>query len=289
MINPLLQEYIDSKIDQATVILSCRILIMNHKENGIDATMSKSQIKSKFDALCTQYGVTTFRSDYVTRQCAHDDSAITQSGDRFFIRPNFLSEMEDDDYAQIINQIDTHWADLQNRQNNLLLELRELLRNGTEEVQCQYIHEMITERETTKKGQAFEVSSFAVLCTYLSSLGFSLNRYSTTYSNDGGIDFFAQNAVYQVTTRLTNSKYSEDLRKVPGKKRIFVYKDLARDFSLEHFNNELVLNHLSANDLCNILENLAQKNSRKYLSLIINTMIEEFNREFYQNDTPGTE
>ncbi len=285
MVNPLLQDYISSKMNQPTVILPCRILIANHRQNGVNATMTKTEIEVKFNAVHDQFGIATFRRDYVLRQCGHDENGITQTDNNFYIRPEFLVGMTDNDYADILRQIDDHWGSFQDLQEQVIDEVQNLLDFGTHDQQKQYVTDMLTTREAVKRGQAFEVSSFSVLSTYLHSLGFTLNRFSTTYSNDGGIDFVAQNAVYQVTTKLSERKFEEDIKKVPGKQRVLVYKDLVHDFNLNNFNHDLVVNHLDKDELCNILSYLEEKNADKYFPQILQTMKDEFLREFYQNET----
>ena len=285
MINDLLQKYVSAKMNQPTVILPCRILIDNHRKNGINATLTKTEIETRFNAVHEQFGIATFRRDYVLRQCGHDENGITQTDNKFYIRPEFLTDMNDNDYAAILKQIDDHWGAFQNLQEHIINEIQDLFDNGTHDQQKQYITDMLTRREAVKRGQAFEVASFSVLSTYLNSLGFTLNRYSSTYSNDGGIDFVAQNAVYQVTTKLSETKFEEDIKKVPGKQRVLVYKDLVRDFDLNNFNHELVINHLDKTELCNILSYLEEKSADKYLPQILKTMKVEFLREFYQNET----
>jgi hypothetical protein len=284
MVNPLLQSYVSQKMAQPTVILSCRILIANHMIHGVNATMSKTEIETEFNQVHQQYGIATFRRDYVLRQCGHDENGITQTDNRFHIRPEFLEGMSHDDYVQILQTIDNHWGTFQTQQEQIITEIRTLLNRNDYSAQRQYVTDMMTNREAIKRGQAFEVASFSVLYTYLGSLGFTLNRYSTTYSNDGGIDFVAQNAVYQVTTKLSERKFEEDIKKVPGKLRVLIYKDLVRDFDPNNFNHELVSNYLSKEELCNLLSYLYEKNARKYLPEVLTTMMQEFMREFYQNE-----
>lgn len=284
MQNQLLIDYINQKLNQPTVILPCRILVQNHRDHGIDATMTKTEIETVFNDVHEQYGIATFRRDYVLRQCGHNENGITQTNNRFHIRPEFLEGMTTADYDEILQIIDNHWGGFQNQQEQLLNEIQELIDSEDYATQAAFIEDMLTDREAIKRGQAFEVASFSVLSTYLSSLGFTLNRYSTTYSNDGGIDFVAQSAVYQVTTKLSERKFEEDIKKVPGKQRIIVYKDLVRDFDPENFNHELVSNHLGKEELCHLLTYLLTKNPSKYLPSALNTMLKEFNREFYQND-----
>lgn len=285
MVNTLLDAYVNRTINQPTVILSFKILLNNHRLNGVDARMTKTQIETEFNLVHTQYGIETFRRDYVLRQCGRDRNAIDQHEDLFFIKPNFLDGMDDGDYATILGRIDTHWGAFQNQQQRMIDEIQSLIESDSIEEKRSYIAEMLTEREAIKRGQAFEVASFAVLNTYLYALGFSLNRFSTTYSNDGGIDFVAQNAVYQVTTKLNERKFDEDIKKVPGKERVFIYKDLTRDFDAAHLNHELVINHIGKDELISFLDYLVSKNANRFLPLILNVMKTEFQREFYQNDT----
>ena len=209
---------------------------------------------------------------------------IDQHDNLFFIKPTFLAEMTNDDYTAVFNRIDTYWGGFQTEQQRMIDEVQALIDRGTTEEKRTYVAEMLTTREAIKRGQAFEVTSFAVLNTYLYALGFSLNRFSTTYSNDGGIDFVAQNAIYQVTTKLSARKFDEDIKKVTGKERVLIYKDLTRDFDMEHLSHELVVNHIGKDELLGFLDYLIAKNADRFLPLILNVMKTEFLREFYQND-----
>src|SRR5438094_7660798 len=75
---------------------------------------------------------------------------------------------------------------------------------------------------TGNHGEMFEVVSFAVLREYFRAFGFSLQRFSTTQANDGGMDFVASNAIYQVTTDESVQKVKRDLAKSPGTQRVLV-------------------------------------------------------------------
>lgn len=285
MVNELLDAYVNRRIGEPTVILSFRILLENHLENGTTARMTKTQIETKFNQVHEQYGIATFRRDYVLRQCGHDENAIDQNSDLFFIKESFLDGMVEADYRQVLDRIDSHWGGVRNQQQTLIQEIQGLIETGTIEDKRNYVASMLTTREAIKRGQAFEVSSFSVLSTYLNALGFSLNRFSTTYSNDGGIDFVAQNAVYQVTTKLSERKFEEDIKKVPGKQRVFVYKDIVNGFNMDNLNHELVVNHIGKNELIGYLDYLVEKNPVRYVDSILGTMIKEFQREFYQNES----
>lgn len=285
MVNPLLSAYVDRRINQPTVILSFRILLNNHLENGIDAKMTKTQIETEFNRVHENYGIATFRRDYVLRQCGHDENAIDQQSDLFYIKPEFLDGMEEADYHILLARIDGVCGDIQAQQQMILHEIEDLLENESIDERREFIADLITTREVIKRGQAFEVASFAVLGTFLSALGFSLNRFSTTYSNDGGIDFVAQNAVYQVTTKLSERKFEEDIKKVTGKSRVLLYKDVTRDFNTDNFDHELVINHIGKEELVEFLDYLIRKSAKRFTDQVLHTMLIEFQREFYQNET----
>ena len=280
MVNPLLATYVARRIAEPTVILSFRILLQNHMKHGVEARMTKTEIETEFNQVHMRYGIATFRRDYVLRQCGHDENAIDQKTDLFFIKSEFLTGMNTDDYQSVLDQIDEHWSNFQNQQQLVITEIQQLLDAGSQDDKREYVVDMLTDREAVKRGQAFEVSSYAVLSTYLYSLGFSLNRFSTTYSNDGGIDFVAQSAVYQVTTKLSERKFEEDIKKVPGKERVLVYKDMVRDFNTENFNHDLVLNQIDKNELISFLDYLIKKNAEKYLNKVLITMISVARHDF---------
>ena len=168
-------------------------------------------------------------------------------------------------------------------QGQIINEINDLIENGNTEEQIDFISSLLTTRETAKRGQAFEVSSYSVLYTFLYSLGFNLNRFSNTYANDGGMDFIAQEGIYQVTTKLSAKKFDEDIQKLHDVERILVYKDTVSTFNHESFNHHLIRNHLDKKELKLILRYLARKNPSRFIPMILRKINEEFHRELYQN------
>jgi hypothetical protein len=131
-------------------------------------------------------------------------------------------------------------------------------------------------------GEIFEVVSFAVLREYFRTFGFSLQRFSTTHANDGGMDFFASDAIYQVTTDASVEKLRRDLRKAPGTKRVMV-RPTATDEILE-LGDENVLETIELKDLLShfIAWLLGRdKRSRRpdHLQRVLQIALEEFRRE----------
>jgi hypothetical protein len=278
-----LAKYLAKRKNQGTVILCFKILLDNIIENGTGSTMLKSEIHSEFDKQHKNYGIGTFRSDYLLRQSASSElNAIGVKSDNttFFINQDFIDGLETIDLKKISDEIKNHFNEIIGKQVAFFEEIKSYLNESLESRKL-FIQEMLTKRETDKKGQSFEVTSFAILKTFYKIRGFELNRFSTVYSNDGGVDFASQTAVYQVTTSLSPKKFEEDLQKAPLKQRIFVYKTATSAFDPSSFEEDLVLDHISSDDLLAHLDYMFKKKPEQNSQMIINVIITEFEREYY--------
>jgi hypothetical protein len=135
---------------------------------------------------------------------------------------------------------------------------------------------------TGNQGEIFEVVSFAVLREYFRTFGFSLQRFSTTHADDGGMDFVAADAIYQVTTDQSIQKVRRDLAKAPGTKRVLVrptvtpeVTQLCEDDVLEAIELKDLLNHFIAW----LLERDTRAKQSKHLQRVLEVALEEFRRE----------
>lgn len=281
--NKRLTAYLEKRKNQGTVILCFKILIDNVITNGYHATMTKIEIHKLFDMQHQKFGIGTFRSDYLLRQTSQSDlNAIGVQSDNatFFINSDFLIGLSINDLKDISKEIELHFKGVVDKQIAFLNEISKFLDAPISD-RKQFILKMLLEKETEKKGQIFEVTAYAILKAFYKIRGFELNRFSTVYSNDGGIDFTSQTAVYQVTTLLTNRKFEEDLEKAPLKNRIFVYKKSGAGFDNANFEDELVLDYINSEDLIEHLEYLFKKKPEQNSKEIVNTIISEFKREYY--------
>jgi hypothetical protein len=245
--------------------------------------MLKSEIHAEFDRQHRNYGIGTFRSDYLLRQSASSElNAIGVKTDNttFFINSDFINGLDLNELKKVSNEIKEHFEKIIGKQIAFFKEIKSYLKESLEEKKL-FIQKMLIERETDKKGQSFEVTSFAILKTFYKIRGFELNRFSTVYSNDGGVDFASQSAVYQVTTSLSPKKFEEDLQKAPLKQRIFVYKTATSAFDPISFEDDLVLDYISSEDLMEHLDYLFKKKPEQNSKMIINEIITEFEREYY--------
>ena len=135
---------------------------------------------------------------------------------------------------------------------------------------------------TGNRGEMFEVVSFAVLREYFRTFGFSLQRFSTTHANDGGMDFVGGEAIYQVTTDESIQKVRRDLAKAPGTKRVLVrpnttpaIDELCKGDVLETIELEDLLNHFIAW----LLARDTRSKQAGHLQRVLEIALAEFRRE----------
>lgn len=132
------------------------------------------------------------------------------------------------------------------------------------------------------RGEILEVMSFAILKEYFRTFGFSLQRFSTTHANDGGMDFVAGDAIYQVTTDESSQKLLRDLAKAPGSKRVLVRP--TRTSEISQLQQDDVLETVELKDLLDhfigwLLGRDLQSKSARHLQQVLRIALNEFRRE----------
>jgi hypothetical protein len=135
---------------------------------------------------------------------------------------------------------------------------------------------------TGNRGEVFEVVSFAVLREYFRSFGFSLQRFSTTHANDGGMDYVANDAIYQVTTDEGVEKLRRDLKKAPRTNRVLVRPTIT-DQILEICEGKILetieLNDLLTHFIVWLLGRDKRSKHAHHLQRVLQIALEEFRRE----------
>jgi hypothetical protein len=281
MINSKLQTFIDKRISQPTVILCFRILLDKVIEYGPDHTMTKSEIAAVFNKYNRSFGIQKFKTDYVLRQTGvGDENALREKNKKFYIDKSFLIDSSIEDLRELSEQINKRFASITEIHKKLYKEISDAKALSIDE-RKKFILFMLLEKETDRKGQSFEVTSYAILKAYYSIRGFELNRFSTIYSNDGGIDYTSQTSIYQVTTKMSDTKFDEDLLKAPLKQRIFVFKESVAGFDISRMSHELVSDYIDSKDLVEHLNYLIVKKPERNSSLILDILLKEFEREYY--------
>jgi hypothetical protein len=249
---------------------------------GLDEGISKPEIAKRFNEENSAFGITRFRTDYILRQTGMGDSAIIEKNDMFYIDKSFLDGTDLNDWKEIIRTIDKKYLAYEEKRLQFYSEII-AQKESTIEQKTNFIKTMLLHRETEKKGQTFEVTAFAILKVFYSNRGFELNRFSTIYSNDGGIDYTSQTCIYQVTTLLNDTKFNEDIKKAPLKNRIFVFRNISPTFNKDLFDNDLVLDYIDTDDLLGHLNYLTTKKPQVNTNKIIDVILYEFQREFHKD------
>jgi hypothetical protein len=283
--NGKLRSYLKKNINNPTVIL-CFIVLLNHTiKNGVGSLMTKSEIEKEFNSSIKQFGINTFRRDYIKRQSGDTRNAIDENGSQlFFLRADFLNEDSIEEQSYLINNIKNYYDEKNQAVSRFIKRIDDNIAKNSDENSVEFIFEILNEDDSEssqRRGQNFEICSFSILKEYFGSFGFELNRFSTTYANDGGMDYIGQKSVYQVTVVMSQKKFEEDIVKTPGIKRIIVYKNIASGFDFSKFDHELILRTINVEDLKGFVNNLLHLKKKGCVTHIISIMREEFIREFY--------
>lgn len=283
--NEKLKSYLKRNINNPTVIL-CFIVLLSHTiKVGLGSLMTKSEIEREFNASIKQFGINTFRRDYIKRQSGDARNAIDENElQLFFIRKEFLDNESIENQELIIKNIKNYYDEKNQAVSRFIARIDDNIQINSDENSAEFIGEILDEDDSEssqRRGQNFEICSFSILKEYFGSFGFELNRFSTTYANDGGMDYIGQKSVYQVTVVMSLKKFDEDIVKTPGIKRIIVYKNIASGFDMTKFNHELILRTINVDDLKNFVNDLLHLKKKGCVTHILSTMREEFTREFY--------
>lgn len=244
------------------------------------AGLTEKQIEIAFGQLNSQFVKSEYHSTYLHRGLAR---FLEAQGNRYKIREQLLAG------ASI--------ADLDQLHSDLLESLRTAYEKRQAVIKnlvaaCSLPAERIKERHalvdsylsqlTGNRGEMFEVVSFAVLREYFRTFGFSLQRFSTTHANDGGMDFVGGEAIYQVTTDESIQKLRRDLAKAPGTKRVLVrptitpaVSELCEGDVLETIEVKDLLTHF----ISWLLARDTRSNQARHLQRVLEIALGEFRRE----------
>ena len=283
--NEKLKLYLRKNINNPTVIL-CFIVLLEHTLSyGVDSLMTKSEIEKQFNASIKLFGINTFRRDYIKRQSGDTRNAIDENqNQKFFIRSEFIENESNENLSALIKSIKDFYDEKNQIVSRFIKKIDAKIYENSDLISSEFINEILDEDDaesSQRRGQNFEICSFSILKEYFGSFGFELNRFSTTYANDGGMDYIGQKSVYQVTVVMSVKKFDEDIVKTPGIKRIIVYKNIASGFEMSKFDNELILRTINVEDLKGFVNNLLNLKKKGCVTHILSIMRDEFTREFY--------
>jgi hypothetical protein len=130
----------------------------------------------------------------------------------------------------------------------------------------------------------FEVISFAVLFIYLENFGFSLKRFTSTYSNDSGIDYIGGDVIYCVTTNLNYSKLNNDVSKTHARKIIIHRNNLSRNVRnliSDYIREDKITEIISADQIIERYIQFLELKDESYniIEKLKNVLINEYSKE----------
>lgn len=279
--NKRLKAYLLKRHAEPTVILCFVVLLESYLESSPrKKEMTKSEVEKVFNKRIRDFGINTFRRDYLKRQSGDPRNAIDENQSQsFYLRDDFLSDETQASFQRIIHEIKHFYKNRQNQGQKLIAEIRKTMESDYQ-TKKDYISSFLKDNSHESiKGRNFEIITYALLRVYFGSFGFLLNRFSTTFANDAGMDLIGQQAVYQVTVNMNKKKFEEDIIKTPDIRRIIVYKEVVKGFDTRLFSNPLVSRVITLIDLESYLDNLSKYEYQDYLGKILETMKHELERE----------
>ena len=252
------------------------------RDGRVSEGLTEKQIEDGFRKLATQYIHSDYHSTYIARRLGRAGFVDFTDG-RYRLRPSLLESSTLDELDRLRDELMGSLRSAYEQRQNAMKRLEDTCSLPSEQVmeRLALVEEYLSHL-SGNHGEIFEVVSFAVLREYFRTFGFSLQRFSTTHANDGGMDFFASDAIYQVTTDASVEKLRRDLRKAPGTNRVMVRPTVTEE--ILELGEDSVLETIELKDLLShfIMWLLVRdKRSKRpdHLQRVLQIALEEFRRE----------
>src|SRR5258708_2710304 len=213
-------------LGQRTVLAVAVPVLIEHidaiKRGYPAAGLTEKQIDLAFRKLTSQFIRSDYHSTYISRRLG-PRGFLQIVGEKYRIRDPLLVGVKVESLEELRDELIASLRSAYEQRQVVIRKLEEMCSLPKECVEERYdLINAYLRQFTGNRGEMFEVVSFAVLSEYFRTFGFSLQRFSTTHANDGGMDFVAGEAIYQVTTDESVHKLLRDLAKAPGTKRVLV-------------------------------------------------------------------
>jgi hypothetical protein len=242
--------------------------------------VTEKEIQTGFRELSAQFFNSEYHPTYLHRALGR---FLEGSKGRYGIRAELLAGVSVSELEQLhVDLLSSLRAAYEERQA-VIAKLKETCSLPDEQIKERY--ELIgsyLRQLGGNRGEMFEVVSFAVLREYFRTFGFSLQRFSTTHANDGGIDFVGGDAIYQVTADGSLQKLRRDLAKAPGTNRVLVRpgpatesSDILRGNILEVIELKDLLNHF----MLWLMDRDRTSKRPAHVQRVLKTALREFRRE----------
>lgn len=282
-----LEALVKKKKQHFTVIVTVLVVLEAHlrafKLGRPFEGLKIAEITAEYNKLAKKFGQKNFFPSYINRHNKAGDFFREVKSGRYVLRSN-LTAGKLKRWEKLRGEILRTLGQQSKAKLKVLGKLDDLINESLVKIpnRYNYILQRLDSAEGNR-GQNFEVISFGILSTYFSALGFSLKRFSVTFSNDGGMDFFSGDAIYQVTTAPTDAKLTADLSKLPGVARVVVAPKFSQkaitligDEVLERIDHDDLVNHV----LKWLYERDKKTGKAHYLQRILETARREYSRDF---------
>ena len=262
----------------AIPVLSAHIADANDRREPRGLT--ERQVENGFRELSSRFVKSDYHSTYLHRALARFLETV---GNRYKIRRQLLAGTGIEELEQLHADLIESLRSAYEKRQAVIRALVETSSLPADRIQERYaLVDSYLRQLSGNRGEVFEVISFAVLREYFRTFGFSLQRFSTTHANDGGMDFVGGEAIYQVTTDESLQKVKRDLAKAPGTKRVLVRPNLT-NAAADVYQGD-VLETIELKDLLNhfiswLLARDTRSHSARHLQHVLEIALGEFRRE----------
>jgi hypothetical protein len=252
------------------------------RSGGTSDGLTEKQIEEGFRRLTTQFIHSDYHSTYIARRLGRAGFLDLMNG-KYRLRPSLMLGVTADELDQLRLELLASLRSAYEQRQTAIKRLEEICSLPPNQVgeRLAFVEEYLSQL-SGNRGETFEVVSFAVLREYFRTFGFSLQRFSTIHANDGGMDFFAADAIYQVTTNESIEKLRRDLRKSPGTKRVLVRPTVTEE--ILELGEDKVLETIELKDLLShfitwLLGRDRRSKQSHHLQRVLLIALEEFRRE----------
>lgn len=219
------------------------------KINSENFGLSIAQINEKYNNYKDSFDIKkSFYASYIQRHLKENDLFEEFQG-KYRINKRLADGVSVSELERIRNIIVSEIIRNNHSLKIILEEFDTVLDSNDSDEFYRYIINFFDTKRFKNYGQVFEIVSFSILSIYFKIFGFSLNRFSTSFSNDGGMDFISANGIYQVTAAPDISKIKSDLSKLPGIKRVLVLSFAKDDIIKQYLTYSDVNEIITTNEL----------------------------------------
>jgi len=244
--------------------------------------ISSVEIKKIYDTYKNTFcSNKNYYESYVQRK-ANDKGYYYERNGKYFLKSEIINSESLVNLVNYKNQIINLLGNNNIQLREFQYSIKKLIDDPNPSGCYVFIQELFKNKDFNNFGQLFEILSYSILKVYFDSFGFTLNRFSVSFSNDGGMDFISYQGIYQVTAGPSKEKAKNDLEKLIGVKRVIVITDCSDNIKNIYLENQNVTEVITETDLKeHFLGWLKLKNnsSNNHLLKIVKVFQYELSRE----------